>query len=208
MIVTVTWSHYMSLVTQVRMVSFTGSTLIGQRIAQLTATSMKKVSLELGGKNAAVIFSDADLPSAVAGVTRWRTKIFHYQLNILFHDRSAFLNQGEICLCTSRIFVQRPVYQEFITKFIASVKTLKVGDPMEEDTFCGAVNSKIHYDKVMSYIRLAQEDPEATIHTGEGVTPLSLAPHNRDGFFIQPTIISGVGDDHRCAVSKGRLMKF
>lgn len=166
---------------KVRMVSFTGSTLIGQRIAQLTATSMKKVSLELGGKNAAVIFSDADLPSAVAGVTR-----------------SAFLNQGEICLCTSRIFVQRPVYQEFITKFTASVKTLKVGDPMEEDTFCGAVNSKVHYDKVMSYIKLAQEDPEATIHTGEGVTQLSLAPHNKDGFFIQPTIISGVGDDHRC----------
>ena len=69
---------------------------------------------------------------------------------------------------------------------------------MDEDTFCGAVNSKVHYDKVMSYIKLAQEDPEATIHTGEGVTQLSLAPHNKDGFFIQPTIISGVGDDHRC----------
>ena len=97
--------------------------------------------------------------------------------------------------------MQRPVYQEFLTKFIASVKTLKVGDPMEEDTFCGAVNSKVHYDKVMSYIKLAQEDPEATIRTGEGVTTLSLAPHNRDGFFIQPTIISGVADDHRCDLS-------
>ena len=96
--------------------------------------------------------------------------------------------------------MQRPIYQEFLTKFIASVKTLKVGDPMEEDTFCGAVNSKIHYEKVMSYIKLAKEDPEATIHTGEGVTTLSLAQHNRDGFFIQPTIITGVTDDHRCDV--------
>ena len=178
------------------MVSFTGSTLIGQRIAQLTASSMKKVSLELGGKNAAVIFSDADLPSAVAGVTRWK-EYFLCHLNYCFRHRSAFLNQGEICLCTSRIFVQRQVYQEFLTKFITSVKTLKVGDPLEEDTFCGAVNSKVHYDKVMSYIKLAQEDPEATIHTGEGVSQLSLGPHNKDGFFIQPTIISGVGDDHR-----------
>lgn len=79
---------------------------------------------------------------------------------------------------------------------------------MEKDTFCGAVNSKVHYDKVMSYIKLAQEDPEATIHTGEGVTQLSLAPHNRDGFFIQPTIISGVGDDHRSSDDVLVCLKF
>ena len=125
------------------------------------------------------------------------------------------------------MFVQRPVYEEFLARFIKSVEKLKVGDPMmmmmmmtmlkvgdpmDEDTFCGAVNSRVHYDKVMfyirlimmmmmikvmSYIRLAQEDAGARLHTGEGVSSLSLAPHNKRGFFIQPTIITGVDDDHR-----------
>merc|ERR1719315_157344 len=90
---------------KVRIISFTGSTVVGQKIAALTAPAMKKVSLELGGKNAAVVFDDADVEAAVAGVTR-----------------SAFLNQGEICLCTSRIFVQRAIYQTFLQKMVASVE--------------------------------------------------------------------------------------
>jgi len=162
------------------MISFTGSTGVGHKIAQLTATSMKKVSLELGGKNAAIIFNDANLDDSVAGVTR-----------------SAFLNQGEICLCTSRIFVQSGIYDEFLKKFIESVKKLKVGDPLAEDTFTGAVNSAVHYDKVMSYIALAKEDG-GTIECGEGVTELNLPPHNKAGYFIQPTVISGLNDNSRC----------
>ena len=161
------------------MISFTGSTAVGQKIAQLTATSMKKVSLELGGKNAAVIFNDANIDESVAGVTR-----------------SAFLNQGEICLCTSRIFVQSKIYEAFLEKFVASVKKLKVGDPMDEDTFTGAVNSKLHYDKVMSYIQFAREDG-GTIQCGEGVSALNLGPQNKNGYFIQPTVISELSDDSR-----------
>ena len=161
------------------MISFTGSTAVGQKIAQLTASSMKKVSLELGGKNAAVVFNDANIDESVAGVTR-----------------SAFLNQGEICLCTSRIFVQSKIYEAFLEKFVASVKKLKVGDPMDEDTFTGAVNSKLHYDKVMSYIQFAREDG-GTIQCGEGVSALNLEPQNKNGYFIQPTVISGLSDDSR-----------
>lgn len=162
------------------MISFTGSTAIGQKIAQLTATSMKKVSLELGGKNASVIFNDANLDESVAGVTR-----------------SAFLNQGEICLCTSRIFVQSKIYDKFLEKLVNSVKKLKTGDPLEEDTFTGAVNSAAHYEKVMSYIQFATEDG-GTIECGEGVSKLNLAPHNKNGYFIQPTVISGLSDQSRC----------
>jgi acyl-CoA reductase-like NAD-dependent aldehyde dehydrogenase len=165
---------------KVRMVSFTGSTAIGQKIAQLTAASMKKVSLELGGKNAAIIFNDANLDESVAGVTR-----------------SAFLNQGEICLCTSRIFVQSKIYDVFLKKFLESVKKLKTGDPLEEDTFTGAVNSAAHYDKVMSYVQFAVEDG-GKIECGEGVSVLNLAPHNKKGYFIQPTVISGLDDLSRC----------
>ena len=165
------------------MISFTGSTGVGHKIAQLTATSMKKVSLELGGKNAAIIFNDANLDDSVAGVTR-----------------SAFLNQGEICLCTSRIFVQSGIYDEFLKKFIESVKKLKVGDPLAEDTFTGAVNSAVHYDKVMSYIALANEDG-GIIECGEGVTELNLPPHNKAGYFIQPTVISGLNDNSRYVVT-------
>jgi len=162
------------------MVSFTGSTAIGQKIAQLTAASMKKVSLELGGKNAAIIFNDANLDESVAGVTR-----------------SAFLNQGEICLCTSRIFVQSKIYDVFLKKLLESVKRLKTGDPLEEDTFTGAVNSAAHYDKVMSYVQFAVEDG-GKIECGEGVSVLNLAPHNKKGYFIQPTVISGLDDLSRC----------
>ena len=161
------------------MISFTGSTAIGQKIAQLTAGSMKKLSLELGGKNAAVIFNDAKLDEAVAGVTR-----------------SAFLNQGEICLCTSRIFVQSKIYDSFIAKFVASVRRLKVGDPLEEDTFTGAVNSEQHYKKVMSYIGFVNDDG-GKIVCGEGVDSLELKPQNKNGYFIQPTVITGLEDSAR-----------
>ena len=84
-----------------------------------------------------------------------------------------------------------------MSKFVAHVKTLKVGDPLDDSTFCGAVNSEVHYNKVMSYIQLAR-DSGAHIHCGEGVTELSLPDHNKNGFFVQPTVISGLEDDHRC----------
>jgi len=163
---------------QVRIISFTGSTVVGQKIAALTAPAMKKVSLELGGKNAAVVFDDADIDAAVAGVTR-----------------SAFLNQGEICLCTSRIFVQRAIYQTFLEKLVASVEALVTGDPEEDETFCGAVNSKQHYQKVTGYLQIAK-DEGGLLHTG--TKPLELSERCKGGFFIRPTLISGLPDSSRC----------
>lgn len=165
---------------KIKIISFTGSTVVGKRIAALTAPSMKKVSLELGGKNAAVVFDDADLEAAVVGVTR-----------------SSYANQGEVCLCTSRIFVQRNIYQEFLERLTTSVASIKTGDPLATDTSCGAVNSKVHYDKVMSYIHLARQEG-ATFHCGETVNTLHLPPHCRGGYFIQPTLISGLPDSSVC----------
>lgn len=162
------------------MISFTGSTAVGQKIAAIAAPAMKKLSLELGGKNAAVVFKDANLEEAVAGLTR-----------------AAFLNQGEICLCMSRIFVQADIFTEFLNKFVESTKKLKVGDPLEEDTFTGAMNSKQHYDKVISYTKFATEDG-GKIHCGEGITKLNLSTRNKNGFFIQPTVVTGLSDDSRC----------
>jgi len=165
---------------KVRMVSFTGSTPVGKRIAALTSPSMKKVSLELGGKNAAIVFSDANLEDAVNGLIR-----------------SCFLNQGEICLCTSRVFVQQNIYQDFLTAFVEKIRGLKTGDPLDESTFTGAVNSLAHYNKVMSYIKYAREEG-GTILCGEGVDDLRLPDRVKDGFFIQPTLITGLQDNSRC----------
>jgi len=163
---------------KVRVVSFTGSTVVGQRIAALTAPAMKKVSLELGGKNAAVVFDDAELEAAVAGVTR-----------------SSFLNQGEICLCTSRIFVQRGVYHSFLERLVSSVSSLVTGDPEDDATFCGAINSKQHYEKVTGYLRLAREEG-GILHTCQ--KPLNLPDRCRSGYFIRPTVVSGLADTSRC----------
>jgi len=165
---------------KVNMISFTGSTMVGQKIAGMAAPQMKKLSLELGGKNAAIVFDSCDLDSAVAGVAR-----------------SCFLNQGEICLCTSRVFVQDGVYQEFVTRLTDKVRELKVGDPTDDTTWCGAVNSKQHYEKVMSYINLAGEEG-GQILCGEGVTQLQLTDKNKGGYFIQPTLVAGLPDDSRC----------
>jgi len=165
---------------KVKIVSFTGSTVVGQHIASVAAPAMKKLSLELGGKNAAVIFNDANIDEAVDVTTR-----------------SSMANQGEICLCTSRVFVQKEIYDTFLEKFVKSVKSLRVGDPEDESVFMGAINSKVHYDKVMSYIGLARKEG-GVIHCGEGVTKLDLPSHNQGGFFIQPTVVTGLSDDARC----------
>ncbi len=115
----------------IRVVSFTGSTAVGERIAGIAAPMMKRLSLELGGKNAAIVFDDADVDKAVATLVR-----------------SCFLNQGEICLCTARLFVQDGVYDELLGKLVEATKKLKVGDPEDKDVFMGALNSKPHLEKV------------------------------------------------------------
>ena len=121
-------------------ISFTGGTVTGAAVAANAAPRFKKLSLELGGKNPNLIFADADLDDAIA------TSI-----------RSSFWNQGEICLCGSRIFVERSIHDEFVTRFAAATKKLRIGDPLDESTDVGALISDAHLQKVMGYIDLADE---------------------------------------------------
>ncbi|XP_071529607.1 2-aminomuconic semialdehyde dehydrogenase-like [Panulirus ornatus] len=164
----------------VPLVSFTGSTATGKHIAEVTAPMFKKLSLEMGGKNAAVVFSDCDLEAC---------------LNTL--KRSSFINQGQVCLCTSRIFVQQPLYEEFLDKFVEAVKELRVGNPSEEGVFMGALNSKPHLEKVRRYVRYAVEDG-GTVLCGEGIDMCIIPEENKNGYFMRPTVITGLDDKSRC----------
>lgn len=165
---------------EVPLVSFTGSTATGKHIAQVTAPMFKKLSLEMGGKNAAVVFSDCDLDACV---------------NTL--KRSSFVNQGQVCLCTSRIFVQRPIYETFLEKFVDIAKEIKVGCPFSQEVFMGALNSKPHLEKVKEYVKYAVEDGGSVL-CGEGVDLLILPEDNKQGYFMRPTIITGLDDNSRC----------
>jgi acyl-CoA reductase-like NAD-dependent aldehyde dehydrogenase len=131
-----------SLVTHphVALISFTGGTVTAERIIKDSAPFCKKLSLELGGKNACIVFGDADLAKCVPTAVR-----------------SSFSNQGEICLCTSRIFVHRSVYAEFVERFVQQVSQLVVGDPNDPNTAMGPLVSKEHLHKVTGYVRLAKE---------------------------------------------------
>ena len=125
----------------VPLISFTGGTVTGERIIKDSARFYKKLSLELGGKNANIIFDDANLELAI------ETSV-----------RSSFANQGEICLCGSRIFVQQSIFDEFVEKFVQKVSKLVVGDPKDKNTNMGALVSAQHLDKVMSYVEIAKEE--------------------------------------------------
>lgn len=164
----------------VPLISFTGSTATGKLIAKAAAPMFKKISLEMGGKNAAVVFSDCDLEAC---------------LNTL--KRSSFINQGQVCLCTSRIFVQRSIYEEFLHKFVDIAKEVKVGDPSDDSVFLGALNSKPHLEKVQNYVQFAVEDG-GKIVCGEGVDLLILHEQHKQGYYMRPTIITGLDDNSRC----------
>jgi aminomuconate-semialdehyde/2-hydroxymuconate-6-semialdehyde dehydrogenase len=162
---------------RVRTLSFTGGTATGAEIARTAAPLFKKVTLELGGKNPNLVFADADLDEAVSvGL------------------RSAFENQGEICLCGSRILVERPAYDKFLDRFVAAAAKLTVGDPLQPDTDQGALVSKGHLDKVLSYLRLAREEGGQVRCGGERVAPAGRCQH---GYFVRPTVITGLGPDCR-----------
>ncbi len=157
----------------VKAVSFTGSTAVGTRIAQSCATALKKVSLELGGKNPTLVFADAPREKLLDTV-----------------QRSAFLNSGQICLCGSRLLVERSFYNTFRDELVARARALVVGDPGEAATQVGPVVSKAHFDKVMACIDLARGEGGRVLCGGEAVTP---AGRCADGWFIAPTIIEGLG---------------
>jgi aminomuconate-semialdehyde/2-hydroxymuconate-6-semialdehyde dehydrogenase len=131
----------------------------------------KKVSLELGGKNPNIIFADADLDAAIAGSVR-----------------SSFANQGQVCLCGSRVFVERPVYQDFVKRFVEKASQLKVGDPLDEKTDQGAIVSKTQLDKVKFYVDLAQQEGGVTALGGSA--PKSINERCQSGYFFPPTVIT------------------
>lgn len=156
----------------VKAISFTGGTSTGKRIASVAAPMFKKLSLELGGKNPNIIFADCD-----------------YEEMLATSVRSSFANQGQICLCGSRIFVERPLYEKFKTDFVARVSKLQVGDPMDNNTKTGAVVSEAHMNKVLSYIELAKAEGGTVITGGERA---NVPDRCAEGWFINPTVIEGL----------------
>ncbi|KAK1338040.1 hypothetical protein QTO34_001147 [Cnephaeus nilssonii] len=174
---------------EVPLISFTGSQPTAERITQLSAPHCKRLSLELGGKNPAIIFEDANLEECIPTTVR-----------------SSFANQacplgfgllGEICLCTSRIFVQKSIYSEFLKRFLEATRLWKVGIPSDPSASMGALISKAHLEKVRSYIKKARAEG-AQILCGEGVDKLSLPPRNQGGYFMLPTVITDIKDESCC----------
>jgi aminomuconate-semialdehyde/2-hydroxymuconate-6-semialdehyde dehydrogenase len=157
----------------VKAISFTGSTAVGVRIAESCARSLKKTSLELGGKNATLVFADAPRGKLLDTVVR-----------------SAFLNSGQICLCGSRLLVERSYYDEFRDALVARAQALVVGDPADAATNLGPVVSQAHYEKVLGCIELARREGGRVLCGGEAVKP---AGRCADGWFIAPTVIEGLG---------------
>lgn len=158
-------------------ISFTGGTETGKSIAKTAAPMFKKLSLELGGKNPNIIFADCDFDKMI------QTTI-----------RSSFANQGQICLCGSRIFVERSMYERFKTSFISEVNKLKVGDPNNGSTSLGAIVSKAHFDKVLYYINLAKEEGGSILCGGNSV---DMSDEGLNGWFLEPTVIEGLSYDCR-----------
>jgi len=161
----------------IKAVSFTGGTATGAHIAKTAGPMFKKLSLELGGKNPNIIFADCDFDDMLSTTVR-----------------SSFANQGQICLCGSRIFIERPIYDKFKESFVEKVLRMKVGIPSEEDTKQGAVVSRDHMEKVLSYISLAKDEGGTILAGGNQVT--LEAPYD-NGFYIAPTIIEGLTYDCR-----------
>ncbi len=161
----------------IKAISFTGSTRAGREIAAVAAPMFKKMSLELGGKNPNIIFADCDWDKMM------RTTL-----------QSSFSNQGQICLCGSRILIEESIYEKFKTEFIARAKKLTVGDPLDDNSKQGAVVSKLHYEKILACIELAQQEGGKILLGGKAI---QLTGRCENGYFIEPTLIEGLGPDCR-----------
>jgi aminomuconate-semialdehyde/2-hydroxymuconate-6-semialdehyde dehydrogenase len=158
-------------------ITFTGESATGSAIMRAAADGVKALSFELGGKNAGLVFADADLPAAVAGCAR-----------------STFTNGGQVCLCTERLFVQRPVFDEFVDRLAKQAQELRYGWPADPETMNMPLISTAHREKVFGYYRLAR-DEGATVHTGGGIP--SFGDPRDGGAYIQPTVLTGLGPDTR-----------
>lgn len=160
---------------EVKAISFTGSTRAGERIASLAAPKFKKLSLELGGKNPNIIFADCN----------WEKMM---KTSLL----SSFSNQGEICLCGSRIIIEESVYEKFKKEFVERTKQLTVGDPLDENSKQGAIVSNQHFEKIMRCIEIAKQEGGKILCGGNSI---KLKGRCENGFFIEPTIIEGLGSN-------------
>ncbi|WP_422092069.1 aldehyde dehydrogenase [Tenacibaculum ovolyticum] len=166
----------------IKAISFTGGTTTGAHIARVAAPMFKKLSLELGGKNPNLIFADCDYDKMLATTVR-----------------SSFANQGQICLCGSRIFVEEKIYERFKKDFVQKVSELKVGNPANSDTNIGALVSKQHLEKVKSYIDIAEEEGSKILFGGETVT----VTDSENGYYLQPTIIEVT--DNKCRLNQEEI---
>jgi aminomuconate-semialdehyde/2-hydroxymuconate-6-semialdehyde dehydrogenase len=168
---------------EITAISFTGGTVTGKTIAATAAPMFKKLSLELGGKNPNIVFADCDFEKAVS------TSI-----------QSSFSNQGEICLCGSRILVERSLYDKFVSEFVNRTRELLVGDPLEEKTRVGALVSESHMNKVLGYIELAKQEGGKILCGGSRV---KIEGRCEQGYFVAPTVI--VGLDQNCRTNQEEI---
>ena len=167
----------------VNLISFTGGTATGREVAKSASSGFKKLSLELGGKNATIIRADADLDDMMPSIVR-----------------ASFLNQGQVCLCGSRILIHESIYDPFVKGFLEVVSDMIVGDPSDDQTELGALISADHRDKVMSYIELAEEEG-GYILCGGGA-PVGIPQAFENGYWVSPTVIDGLAPDSRCATEE------
>ncbi len=167
----------------IKAISFTGSTATGRMIAQAAAAQFKKCSLEMGGKNPNIIFADCD-----------------FELALKTTMRSTFANQGQICLCGSRILVEKTIYEKFRDALVARANSLRIGDPLLETTEQGAVVSEAHMKKILHYIEIARREGGKILCGGERIR---LAGELENGYFIKPTLIEGLGPS--CVVNQDEV---
>ncbi|MDQ3039849.1 MAG: aldehyde dehydrogenase [Pseudomonadota bacterium] len=163
---------------EIKAISFTGSSAVGRRIAGIVAPMLKKYSLELGGKNATLVFADSD----------WRD-----HLDTLV--RSAFQNSGQICLCGSRLLIERTIYEEFRSAFVERVQALRIGEPIDEAAQIGPLVSQAQYDKVLSAITRAKDEGGNVLCGGNAI--------DRPGWYVMPTVIEGLGPE--CATNREEI---
>jgi len=163
---------------KVKAISFTGGSATGAAIATQLAPKFKKLSLELGGKNPALIFDDCDFENTVEEVFR-----------------ASFANQGQICLCASRLYIQRGIYEKFKAALVAKAKALVPQDPLINDTKMGAIVSKDHLEKVLGFINLAKQEGGTILAGGE---QMQLSGRCAQGYFLQPTVIEGLPNNASC----------
>ena len=158
-------------------ITFTGETRTGEEIMRAASVGLRNISMECGGKNPALVFADCDLDKAIEGTMR-----------------SAFVNCGQVCLGTERVYVERPIFDEFVARLKAGVETLKLGRPEDEEANFGPLVSLEHRDKVLSYYKLAEEEG-ATVVIGGGVP--DMGPELNSGAWVEPTIWTGLDDNAR-----------